>query len=396
MSYRFFLSHARRDADKYLARFHDQLAKLVAGLTNQWDHTAFRDIRDIERGDWWETALGTALSQSKVFVFLSSPSSLASPWCGKEWAGFARRCADYQNIRQRAVPPPLIFPIPWIPVQSMPGIVTALQSEHVPAGLEEATRICKEKGLLYLMKVKPKLYLKFLDQLATDIVAASQKAPLTNHPNPADFKTLESAFPPVAPDHVCARFIYVVPGSEEIRACRTRVDAYGADRKQWRPFYPPSDSDVATIAYRASQQENLNYEDAPLGDLEQQIRQATDDKRILVLLIDAWALKIAKYRIPMERYEEKRGDNCVLVVPWNLMDPETSANSTNLWNTIETTLRRATTADDQAADPGELQAKLVRKLIQGRKVLLETAQLRGGLPAANVPLAIVSAVKEAQ
>jgi FxsC-like protein len=395
MSYRFFLSHARRDVDRYLRRFHDELVKEVAQRTAQWVDTGFRDARDLERGDWWETKLGTALSQSQVLVFLASPTSIASPWCGKEWAGFHRRCVDYQVAHHLPTPPKLIIPIIWVPTPSPPPVLSSLQSHHEAYGLDEVGDVYKEKGLLQLLKQRPRLYVKFLDQLAQEIVEAAQKQPLTDHPYPANFSTLESAFPPLKPDRFCARFIYVVARSAEVSNWRTKLDAYSDDTKQWRPFYPPSESDAATIAYQAALQENFNYEDAPLGShLADEIKQAASDCKVLVFMVDAWALKIPKYRDLLEPFEQQRGKNCVVVVHWNLKDSETSSNSAALWQTLLTTLRKATIPEDRASDPDELHSKLVRGLIQGRKNLLEVGTLRDGLPEGNVALPPISAVKE--
>ncbi len=394
MSYIFFLSHARRDADSLLREFHGTLVDEVAKRTSHWNDTGFRDARDIERAEWWETKLGTALSRSQVFVFLCSPSSVASPWCGKEWAGFQSRCVDYQNVHGLPTSPGLMIPIIWVPSPSPPAVVSALQWDHEAPGLEEVCRIYKEKGLRQLRKQRPRLYTKFVDQLAQEVVDAARNQPLTDYPFPADFTTLQSAFPPRKPDRFCARFIYVVAGSVEVRALRTKVDAYSDDTKKWKPFYPPSERDAATIAYRAAMQENYNYEDVPLGDLEDQIQQAATDSKVLVLMVDAWALKIPKYRALMEPFERQRGKNCVLVVPWNLKDSETSVNSQALWDTVVSTLQKATTSEDQAADPDELHAKLVRRLIQSRKNLFETGPVRPGLPERNVPLPPIRAVKE--
>ena len=106
---------------------------------------------------------------------------------------------------------------------------------------------------------------------------------------------MQTAFPPRKPDRFCARFIYVVAGSVEVRALRTKVDAYSDDTKKWKPFYPPSKG-RGDDRHRASSQENFNYEDVPLGDLEDQIQQAATDSKVLVLMVDAWALQIPKYR----------------------------------------------------------------------------------------------------
>jgi FxsC-like protein len=396
MSYNFFFSHARRDMDKYLSRFHHDLETEVAQRTNQWVDTGFRDAREIERGEWWETKLGTALSGSQVFLFISSPTSVASQWCGKEWAGFSRRCVDYQTVLGLATPPKLMIPIIWRPTEPLPPVVSALQADHEAYGLGDVSDYYKKNGLLQLMKLKPRWYAKFLDQVAGEVVNAAKMQPLTDHPFPTDFSTLASAFPLPRPDRFRARFVYVVAGSTEVGVCRTKLDAYDQDKKKWKPFYPPSQSDVATIAYQAVLQADFDYEDVPLGyHLTDEIEGSAKNYRVLVFMVDAWALQIPKYRDLLQPFESGRRKNCVVVVPWNLNDAETSSNSDCLWTTLLATLRSATTPDDRAADGDELRIKVIRGLIRGRKSLLEEGpDAPGDLPPGNIPLARISAVKE--
>ena len=186
----------------------------------------------------------------------------------------------------------------------------------------------------------------------------------------------------------------MVAGSAEVGVCRTKLDAYDQDEKKWKPFYPPSQNDVATIAYQAVLHAGFDYEDVPLGyQLADEIERAAKNYRVLVLMVDAWALQIQKYRDLLEPFERGRLKNCVIVVPWNLNDAETSSKSDTLWKTLVTTLHSATTSDDRAADPDELRSKVIRGLMRGRKSLLEDGpDVPADLPPGNVPLARISAV----
>ena len=262
------------------------------------------------------------LSRSQVFLFICSPTSVYSQWCGKEWAGFSRRCVDYQTVLSLATPPKLMIPIIWRPTELLPPVAAALQSDQEAYGLGDVGDYYKQNGLLQLMKLKRPSYQKFLNQVAGDIVKAARSQTLPDHPFPVGFSKLESAFPAPIPDRFRARFVYVVAGSAEVGVCRTKLDAYDQDEKKWKPFYPPSQNDVATIAYQAVLHAGFDYEDVPLGyQLADEIERAAKNYRVLVLMVDAWALQIQKYRDLLEPFERGASKTASLSFPGTLTTP---------------------------------------------------------------------------
>src|SRR5262245_10266655 len=180
MSYAFFLSYARADRDEYLRRFHDDLAKLVRGMTGRAeDRVSFSDGEVIEPGEVWEDRLARALQTTSIMVSLCSPTYFQRPYCAREWRVFTDRVARYHGgLPADSERPPLLIPLVWYPAQdkSVPDVVAELQHGHDDFG--EAYR---ENGLQYLLRQKAKHdaeYQDLLTRLARWIVDRGRTHPM--------------------------------------------------------------------------------------------------------------------------------------------------------------------------------------------------------------------------
>jgi hypothetical protein len=90
----FFFSYARKDCDKYLKRFFEDLSNEVSnkeGLDRAKGQVSFRDLQDIEPGDDWEHEIADALQHSPVLVSVYTTWYFTREYCGKEFYIFLRR-----------------------------------------------------------------------------------------------------------------------------------------------------------------------------------------------------------------------------------------------------------------------------------------------------------------
>src|SRR5262249_35322113 len=121
-----------------------------------------------------------------------------------------------------------------------------------------------------------------------------------------------------------AQFVYVAATLPEIEndpavaGVWDRLDAYGNEADDWRPFYPNPDAPAYVLAQSAATLRRFKYERIPLGpDLIDRLRQARDARRIVVLVVDCRSLKLGRYQRAMEDYVGTNFINSVVVVPWD-------------------------------------------------------------------------------
>jgi hypothetical protein len=81
----FFFSYARADDDGYVQRFYADLVNEVGRQSGRRDDdVGFRDLSTIPVGSPWRQRLIEALSRTRTFVALCSPTYYGSEFCGKE------------------------------------------------------------------------------------------------------------------------------------------------------------------------------------------------------------------------------------------------------------------------------------------------------------------------
>lgn len=408
MSYKFFFSHARFDVGKRLVKFYEDLREKVAGLTGVHNDTSFRDAREIEWGEWWEEKLGNALNQSEALVFLCSPTSIGSNWCGKEWAGFRNRCEALKNVQKLSSVPRLVFPILWIPTPECPKAVTELQFGTEILGSRQILEFYEQNGLEELMARKPRWYQEFLSSLAKSVLTAIRKQPLPDWPEPADFQKIQSAFPTKvfpAVNRFGAHVVYIASDRTTAQRLRFNSDAYGEQPISWKPFYPSLDEPAWRFAWDAAVSENFNPTHVPLkSDFIDTLKDKADFNRVIIVMVDPWSLHHQKdLQTHLKPFREQEPDleelfnrgrrsDCFVVVPWNREDSEILKDQDTFLNSISTTFPKLTIAD-RPQDRDELLRRLVQGLIDFRKTRLEGDQeVRRELPKDNLPLPGISAV----
>ncbi len=392
MSSWFFFSYARADRDPYMVKFHDDLAnevRLNAGETTSAD-IGFFDSQDIEPGEEWPEKLAQALQSTRVLLSLYSPRYFASEYCGKEWSIFQSRIYAYlQSAPARTPRPPLIIPVLWARKESIdrviPDTVSDVQFFHQDFG-----DVYAEEGLRFLSMLDKHQddYRVFLNRLATKIVQGARDHPLPASKNLPDIRRVSSAFSiqgsnAPSPDAQLSaaygpryvQFVFVAARKDELHSVRNDVAAYGIDGGlDWRPFHPDVEQDVGILAQDVIQQldlpdsQRLHYQVLPAsGNIVEEINEAKNRNIIVVIVVDTHTLQLAQYRQPMYEYDSRDFWNCVVLIPWNLADPETVDKIQSLDDHLRQTFPTKTIKSDRylIRDPERIKsAEDLRREIQ--------------------------------
>jgi FxsC-like protein len=366
-TYWFFFSYARdREGTRnhggpagsprsYQEQFFDDLVAEIHrryGYPPDGETVGFVDV-DIPTGQTWRDRLGDALNICRCFVFLQEPNYFQREWCGKEWHLFRSRIEAHLKDQPGGTPrPPLMIPILWVPtVVDLPHLAGEIQYKHRALGADY-----ERVGVLDLIRLSKYRddYLEFLGRLADVIYEAIRDHAVPPLGSVPSFDDVHNAFrPPLArattpaprpvvrPTPVatepkkgpgCAQFVYVVASRDEIENenVRRNLDAYGTEPDDWIPYYPTANEPAYYLAQTAATNRRLKYEKLAFGpDLTDRLVEARNARKIVVLVVDSWSLKLDQYKDAMADYVDRNFWNSVVVVPWN-EDEETRDNTEEL------------------------------------------------------------------
>jgi FxsC-like protein len=145
-----------------------------------------------------------------------------------------------------------------------------------------------------------------------------------------------------------AQFVYVAGRQTEVAGLRKDVTAYGSEGGlDWQPFRPSVEEEVAILAQEVTSREKLRYEAVPVdAQLTSRLEQAAREHKIVVVIADAWTLGLDEYRRLMEELDRLALPNCVVLVPWNPSDPETTARKADLQKVVRLAFANRSQLDD--------------------------------------------------
>jgi FxsC-like protein len=415
VSYWFFCSYARSDrpddAEKsdpsnkdYLRNFYDDLRREVSLiLPKSWldkqqgislpleesrtdRQIAFFDTESIQSGTVWEPEIEKALRTSRVMICLCSSAYVDSMYCGREFQVFWERREEYIRIHQPQKDLRVILPILWgPPPRDLPRVIASLQynSEGYPP-------VYAREGLLQMMRINSYNddYWLFVRQLARDIVDAGEQHPLPDLPKLRPMQKVDSAFHPAAGQDTRfnsqpaspnrTHFVFVAARSTELAGIKTEVERYTEQGGwYWRPYLPATEDSVGNLAQEVASRLKLRYHDLPLQDLLDQLRRIEKNKEVVIILLDAWTMRIESYKNLMCDYDESNFLNCAVMVPWNTPDSDTTQHRPELENTLNKTLERTIRKSkksiyyqDSISSARDLRTKLSRTVAKIRMSLI--------------------------
>lgn len=413
----FFFSYARTDAGtEHLKTFYSDLVYEVrrkAGLHNDTpeSHIGFMDT-GISLGADWAQRLGNALHTCRTFICLYSPSYFKSPDCGKEFQVFNSRLDEYIRASGSKIERPnLIFPVLWdtprIITKSLPPAVSGI--EYINDSLGE---LYASKGLYILSKVRSQenvnAYNQFVLSFAELIVQEADPNRLPPSSPPRPFEQEKNAFQTVADEGAqgitattrggpnAAHFVYVAGSNSELGSVRRKVDCYGEDEKEWRPFHPGLEKPVWLISQSVATTEGLEYSRLCIDeDFIGRLREAEEKNVIVVIVVDPWSIQVESYKNKMTEFDRRDFLNCGILIPWNEQDEETCQSMHALQRGVQATFERKfflnpTYFRGSIRSPEELQKQICDTINEVRARLIKRAEIKSPLAGGGGQMPLLS------
>ncbi|MFB9239120.1 TIR-like protein FxsC [Plantactinospora siamensis] len=415
----FFLSYARGDDDVFVEEFYRDLSREVrvrAGL-DRGQEVGFVDMHSIELGAAWSERLVSALSTCRSFIALCGPRYFTSEACGREWHVFASRAERYE--RDTGQPSSALLPILWLPPRRMPEVASALQYDSDVLG--EAYRKTGLRQLLRLQRNR-EAYIDFVDALADRIVETADTHELPQPEELPQFDEIPNAFrsvpggrralptPPSSPergpdrgDTLSVQFVVAAGSTDEMRSIRASLDYHGARPVDWAPYQPTMSQPLGEYAVAVATRRSFAAAVADLAELGPSAEVASQENRILVLLVDPWATRVDQARLALLKYDqqdrEPRTPASAVMIPASHDDSETQLH----WRELSDSLRaifasRVARADDvmfrtsiltHQAFESDLQVVLEvavnRLFVEGRVHRRPSGDTAGGWPQLQSP-----------
>jgi FxsC-like protein len=401
----FFLSYARvdRENDKHdaIGRFYADLVEEVRrrrGLAP--GQIGFFDRQKIEPGERWPDELADALRTCSAFVPVLSASYFSREYCGREWAVFRSRLDAYAKAVGGAKTPPLIQPlllVPWHELDPLPPAigdeVADLQFDKDPYPPVYAT-----EGLHYMVRLKEHAddYERLINLFADALIGAVDANALPAGGQLSPIKGVQSAFHQEqtsasttastagAPIARSAQFIFVAGKRDELSAVRSDVSHYGPEGGlDWKPYCPDVEDEVAIIAQDVASREKLRYEAAAAdATLAERLEEASRTGKVIAVIADTWTLRLQEYRELMREIDDHELPGCVVLVPWNLSDAETTASRPQLENALALAFVKKVSAGatqtlvDRIETEKQLREELSKALQAARMRLIRVEDVR--------------------
>jgi FxsC-like protein len=363
----FFLSYARGHDDAYVEQFFDDLSQEIRRRTGipPNEPVGFLDTRNLALGTRWPEELTAALAICQVFVAIYSPRYFARANCGKEWAVFAARMRAYEEATGRH--PDLLLPVLWVPQPAVPAVAGDIQFLDSDLG-----QTYLDRGLYRMLRIRrfEDEYQEFLARLGDKMLQLTDQHVLPPAA-PVDLEAVPNPFPPDwgprtgpgrdrtgdAPPPARSRpttgggewrppaggghveFVFVVSTADEQPAGRQHREFYGETAADWRPYLPDDQAPLSLTAQRTAVSRDFtsNVTTAADGTLIDRLDRARENNQIVVLLVDVWATRIAKYRQMLVRYDRRNEPTTGVMVPWNDNDDEIRAAEDELRNDLSDT-----------------------------------------------------------
>jgi FxsC-like protein len=188
-----------------------------------------------------------------------------------------------------------------------------------------------------------------------------------------------------------AKFFYVAARRDELDAGDARRDCYGAiGGRDWQPFYPPLPRNVAFIAQEVTGRNNFYYEVEDLDeDIRSDLEKANQDNVVAVVVVDAWSLRLQRYRALMSQCDSVSLQNTIFLVVRNAEDKSVESYKSDLELRLKLAFPTKATRPDRAyfinpvETPKEFQKHLREAIIKAKRRILEYGELKRQIEGAE-------------
>ncbi len=351
----FFLSHAREDDPRNVIRFFNDLSTEVRNLSGADPHdtVGFLDEQSLYVGQRWPVALGDALSCCKCFVAMTSPRYFRRDYCGREWAAFSKRLAEYE--RQWKRPAPALLPVRWIPMAVPHPLAEDIQLSS--AGTAASYLKYGLRHMLDLQRFHDD-YHEFVFDLAQRIVSLAHSYDVPEPRRPIRLEDVPNAFsasdlpltgPPgrqprsVGTARLSTRavvhFIVVAGTRDDMSSVRRKLEYYGDSAADWAPYRPNVEETLAEFAIRVAEDRMFDSDVADISQLSECMERARERNELVILLVDAWSPALPAHQRALLDYDNHDGIGAVMI-PVNSTDAETRADAPALQVRLASVLPR--------------------------------------------------------
>ncbi|HKT03237.1 MAG TPA: FxsC protein [Rugosimonospora sp.] len=321
----YFVSYARGDDDSYVAKFRRDLSEAVQD----------RGRRDRALPNGWPSGSGDTPATCQAFVALCSPRYFLSDRCGREWSTFTRRLDRYHRETGRT--PASLIPVVWAGTRLLDA------ARDVPGWQDATSPPFAEHELRQLIRLHSRRqdYEDVVAALADRILAVAREHHLPPEPPAADPESAANAFAGL-PQRLlddAAQYVHLVVAAgsrEQMKEVRGDVQFYGERGQDWAPFRPDMSESLAAHARKLISERLFGSGVSDLDRLGDRAERARRNNEILVLLVDAWATRLADFQQVLADFDS-RDESSAVLVPANRDDPESTGYRRDLSSRVSRT-----------------------------------------------------------
>lgn len=375
-----FLSYRPGDDGQYaLALLRDLEDSVVAAGVPRRTLRTYAAPDTATDHDLWPPTAANALSDCDVFLAICSERYLLSDRCGREWWTFADRCRRHEAATGRASQ--AIIPLPW---------GTAVLPSWMPDRKYVADiAIAHDVRSWCRLSSYRQQYQQFIDQLAAHLTDVIRLLPPSPSTTPLPYASTPSAFHRAATAANAGlatvqnvRFVVAAGSRDQMAALREDVTFYGDRPQDWDPYRPAMAASLVERA-RSVATDHLFYAevDDDVQDIVDVIDRASDENTLVVLLVDAWSVRLETCREALAEVSRRSNNSATaVVVPVSASDAESTRNRALLGASVSRTLanrigtdRLVCVSPDSTED---FDAELGQVLEAARNVALKTGTVR--------------------
>lgn len=388
-----FLSYRPADDGDYAEALVRDLCDAIRLIDEPGNPTQvfFSSDDEIVDGDWTSEA-AVALAECTVFVAVCSERYFLTDRCGREWWAFQDRLLQHEAETGRR--PKALIPLAWGDTR-LPG---RLPAERFASGIGRT----EDVRALARLTVNQTGYRELIGWLARHIVDSVREDPVRRAVTLLPYRATPNAFRKLGRD-AAGRATPTAPvaGSPAVRfvvatGLRDEAAADGPGRSEWDPA-APADGELLVRRAQAVAADHLFYSEVvdDVEDIVEVLERADAADEIVVMLVDAWVVRITDYRAALAEFDRQEGTPPV-VLPLPADDPEAQRARAALGDALTRLLAIRRVWSDRmlrvSPDAGEaFEDELGEVLEAARSAAFRSAKVRRVAPGGRARLPLLDA-----
>jgi FxsC-like protein len=379
-----FLSYRPGDDGSYVEFFARELSEMISRVARADSlppRLYLASEAEIATGDWSVPA-AEALRDCTALIAVCSERYVLTERCGREWWSFEDRCRQHEAATGRRAK--AIIPMAW----GHDGISQQTPASRYTSDVADGGDI---RALSRLSSFRER-YQETVARIAQCVVDAAHQDPVGRAVALLPYAVTPNAF---ALDDASGRrsatqgvrFVVVAGRREEMTSIREDVEFYGEERADWEPYRPQATQPLVRHAQMIAA-EHLYYSEVgdDIAEIVEVIERAGLDGQLVVLLVDAWAVRLETCRAALAEVDRRGGTTTAVLVPISASDAESVRERPRLGAGISRVLARRSGRCDPMLRIGpdstdDFDDELGEILESARNLVFRTAPVRRTGPA---------------